>query len=117
MTGDPPSDAANSRAAQGRMLRLRSGQGPEGVYPSTVGAPEASIPQGRHPSGDADGGAVQGDRSEMRAQEADQTLLWYVGIGAACASLISFLSYSHRGDILLFGDAVAHINIARRVFD
>src|ERR1700758_3705640 len=36
---------------------------------------------------------------------------------AACASLVYFLTYSHRGDILLFGDAVAHINIARRVFD
>jgi hypothetical protein len=36
---------------------------------------------------------------------------------AACASLTSFLIYLRRGEILLFGDAVAHINIARRVFD
>jgi len=36
---------------------------------------------------------------------------------AACASLLSFLIYFRRGEILLFGDAVAHINIARRVFD
>src|SRR5262245_2851935 len=36
---------------------------------------------------------------------------------AACACLVSFLVYVHRGDILLFGDAVAHINIARKVFD
>src|ERR1700758_4896894 len=36
---------------------------------------------------------------------------------AACASLVYFLVYFHRGDILLFGDAVAHINIARKVFD
>jgi len=36
---------------------------------------------------------------------------------AACISLISFLFYLHRGDLLLYGDAVAHINIARRVFD
>jgi hypothetical protein len=36
---------------------------------------------------------------------------------AACASIFSFLFYFHRGDILLYGDAVAHINIARRVFD
>lgn len=35
----------------------------------------------------------------------------------ACISVISFLFYFRRGDILLYGDAVAHINIARRVFD
>src|SRR6476660_4505831 len=38
------------------------------------------------------------------------------GIGA-CVSLIAFLVYFQRGQILLYGDAVAHINIARRVFD
>jgi hypothetical protein len=36
---------------------------------------------------------------------------------AACVSIFSFLFYFHRGDVLLYGDAVAHINIARRVFD
>jgi len=36
---------------------------------------------------------------------------------AACVSLITFLVYFGRGQILLYGDAVAHINIARRVFD
>ncbi len=36
---------------------------------------------------------------------------------AAFASLIAFLIYFGRGQILLYGDAVAHINIARRVFD
>jgi hypothetical protein len=36
---------------------------------------------------------------------------------AACVSAIAFLTYFSRGEILLFGDAVAHINIARRVFD
>jgi hypothetical protein len=35
----------------------------------------------------------------------------------ACVSIVSFLFYFRRGDILLYGDAVAHINIARRVFD
>ncbi len=35
----------------------------------------------------------------------------------ACVSILSFLFYLRRGDILLYGDAVAHINIARRVFD
>jgi hypothetical protein len=35
----------------------------------------------------------------------------------ACISILSFLFYFRRGDMLLYGDAVAHINIARRVFD
>ncbi len=41
----------------------------------------------------------------------------WVAVLAGFASVISFLTYFRRGDILLFGDAVAHINIARRVFD
>ena len=36
---------------------------------------------------------------------------------AVCVSVFSFLYYFQRGDVLLYGDAVAHINIARRVFD
>jgi hypothetical protein len=32
-------------------------------------------------------------------------------------SVFSFLYYNRQGDVLLYGDAVAHINIARRVFD
>jgi hypothetical protein len=40
-------------------------------------------------------------------------LLWL----ATCTSVLSFLFYYQRGQILLYGDAVAHINIARRVFD
>jgi len=46
----------------------------------------------------------------------DRDSAW-IAVLAACASLFSFLVYFHRGDILLFGDAVAHINIARKVFD
>lgn len=36
---------------------------------------------------------------------------------AAGASLISCMLYMRHGELLLYGDAVAHINIARRVFD
>jgi len=36
---------------------------------------------------------------------------------ATCVSVFSFLFYFQRGDVLLYGDAVAHINIARRIFD
>src|ERR1700730_10957933 len=36
---------------------------------------------------------------------------------AIFASVFSFLIYNRNGDVLLYGDAVAHINIARRIFD
>jgi hypothetical protein len=36
---------------------------------------------------------------------------------ATCVSVLSFLFLFQRGYVLLYGDAVAHINIARRVFD
>jgi hypothetical protein len=36
---------------------------------------------------------------------------------AAFVSFFSFLFYYRHGDVPLYGDAVAHINIARRVFD
>ena len=36
---------------------------------------------------------------------------------AVTAALFSFLFYFRHGDLLLYGDAVAHINIARRVID
>ncbi|HKB99526.1 MAG TPA: hypothetical protein VKD23_12125 [Terriglobales bacterium] len=36
---------------------------------------------------------------------------------AVLVSLFAFLYYLQRRDVLLYGDAVAHINIARRVFD
>ncbi len=40
-----------------------------------------------------------------------------VGQLAAAVSLVAFLFYFRHGDLLLYGDAVAHINIARRVVD
>lgn len=36
---------------------------------------------------------------------------------AGLVSLLSFIYFYRGGEILLYGDAVAHINIARRVFD
>jgi hypothetical protein len=46
----------------------------------------------------------------------DYETLW-VAMLAAWVSLFSLLIYLRRGELLLYGDAVAHINIARRVFD
>src|SRR5881628_3120303 len=36
---------------------------------------------------------------------------------AVCVSVFSFLFYYRHSEVLLYGDAIAHINIARRVFD
>ena len=36
---------------------------------------------------------------------------------ATCISVLSFLFYYRYAEIVLYGDAVAHINIARRVID
>jgi hypothetical protein len=36
---------------------------------------------------------------------------------AICISFFAFLYYFRHGDVLLYGDAVAHTNIGRRVFD
>src|SRR5262249_16487981 len=43
--------------------------------------------------------------------------LFLVAQLAAAVSIGSFFYYLRQGDLLLYGDAVAHINIARRVFD
>lgn len=50
----------------------------------------------------------------IRRWDRETALLAWV---TACVSVFSFLYYFRHGDILLYGDAVAHINIARRVFD
>ncbi len=42
--------------------------------------------------------------------------VWLAAI-TSVISLAALLVYFHRGAILLYGDAVAHMNIARRVFD
>ncbi len=46
----------------------------------------------------------------------DQEVL-LVGQIAALGSVFAFLVYLRHNQILLYGDAIAHINIARRVFD
>jgi hypothetical protein len=43
--------------------------------------------------------------------------LFLVAQLTAAVSIASFFYYLRHGDLLLYGDAVAHINIARRVFD
>lgn len=36
---------------------------------------------------------------------------------ATCVSVLALLFYYRSGEVLLYGDAIAHVNIARRVFD
>jgi hypothetical protein len=54
------------------------------------------------------------NRQRMPAWDRELTLVSQL---AAAASLFSFLFYFRHGDLLLYGDAVAHIDIARRVID
>ena len=54
---------------------------------------------------------------ENEDQSRRQRETWIAAAIAGVASLVAFLYYFHRGEILLYGDAVAHINIARRVLD
>ena len=56
------------------------------------------------------------DRSPA-ARVADSGELLLVSALAALFSLLAFLFFYRHGDILLWGDAVAHLNIARRLFD
>lgn len=44
-------------------------------------------------------------------------LPWLLAGSAGLVSILSFVYFFRTGQILLYGDAVAHINIARRVFD
>jgi hypothetical protein len=41
----------------------------------------------------------------------------YLALATSALSVISFLWFAHRGEILMYGDAVAHISIARRIVD
>ncbi|HTD21554.1 MAG TPA: hypothetical protein VK738_02810 [Terriglobales bacterium] len=43
--------------------------------------------------------------------------VWLLAASAVAISTLSLVYFYLRGEILLYGDAVAHINIARRVFD
>src|SRR5579864_1517405 len=56
---------------------------------------------------------MQNARPGSRWDSEVRLLAWL----ATCVSVFSFLFYFQRGEVLLYGDAVAHINIARRVFD
>ena len=53
----------------------------------------------------------------MKRPASTDTDIYLVAQIAAAISIAAFFYYLRRGDLLLFGDAVAHINIARRVFD
>ncbi len=55
-------------------------------------------------------------RSVKTAHVPDHSSARLAGI-PALVSLFSFFYYFRHSDLLLYGDAIAHINIARRVFD
>ncbi|HVJ04959.1 MAG TPA: hypothetical protein VM578_04770 [Candidatus Saccharimonadales bacterium] len=53
----------------------------------------------------------------MREQRTDHSDIVLVSALAALLSLLAFTRFYRHGDILLYGDAVAHLNIARRLID
>jgi hypothetical protein len=58
------------------------------------------------------------DRNQIRQQQRGRNgELTLVSALALLLSLVAFVWFYRRGDILLYGDAVAHINIARRLTD
>src|SRR3977135_3405433 len=56
------------------------------------------------------------NKKSMKTAARDRSAARVAGV-AVLVSLFAFRYYLHRSDLLLYGDAVAHINIARRVFD
>ena len=56
---------------------------------------------------------MKGGPNTRRWDGATALVAWF----AMCISVLSFLYYFRQSEVLLYGDAVAHINIARRVFD
>ena len=55
-------------------------------------------------------------KPELATKPVDSDLNLLIWL-ATCASVLSFLFFYRHGQVLLYGDAIAHINIARRVFD
>src|SRR5437879_1246920 len=53
----------------------------------------------------------------MKKTNASGSEIFMVGQIAAMVSIAAFFYYLRHDDLLLYGDAVAHINIARRVID
>jgi 4-amino-4-deoxy-L-arabinose transferase-like glycosyltransferase len=53
-------------------------------------------------------------QAESPKTDPDLNLLTWL---ATCASVLLFLFFYRHAEVLLYGDAIAHINIARRVFD
>lgn len=51
------------------------------------------------------------------AKQASSTDYWFLGLIATAVSVSAFLYYFRHDQLLLYGDAVAHMNIARRVID
>src|SRR5579871_5119154 len=54
---------------------------------------------------------------QVRSADSGDPDLNLLALVACCASVSAFLFRYRNAEVLLYGDAIAHINIARRVFD
>ena len=61
--------------------------------------------------------SANSDQSVVFPETTPRTDYWLLGILLGIAGIIALWFFHSRNEILLSGDAVAHINIARRVFD
>jgi hypothetical protein len=59
---------------------------------------------------------LENERLDQEKDRWDQEIAWVAAL-ATCVSVVAFLICYRNGGVLLYGDAVAHINIARRVLD
>ncbi len=65
----------------------------------------------------AGGAEVALDHPDISEEQQRKGEVAFVSALAFMLSVVAFVCFYRRGDILLWGDAVAHINIARRIVD
>ncbi len=81
-----------------------------------AGAPASSRGSDTRDRRSSERGSALSWDSEAPAEQKSRELL-VVSAFAALLSLLAFLFFYRNGDLLLWGDAVAHLNIARRLYD
>lgn len=61
--------------------------------------------------------SVLGDATGQRIQPASREDLFPIALGALVLAVVAFIVCNAHGYLLLYGDAVAHLGIARRILD
>src|SRR5438270_5234243 len=111
----PATRSSVSSHISARLAPLYKECHPSRVLSRGGSAFEENATDSRSPSPHLDSGF----RNELPGGLKDDSLKesWLVGVLLGCAGVLALWFFYSRNEILLSGDAVAHINIARRVFD